>query len=132
MRQSCPDRPRALCRPADLPNTDLTDAFVPSPLTVTSDDNGRTVELHSGQQFVLTLGNIYQWTVRIEDETVVAPAPDVPIILTAVGAFEAHRPGRTVLTASGELFCGLADPPCLGIDPTTPRDRFFRVTIEVR
>lgn len=129
-RQYCPGQSRSLCRPADLPDSDLSGAFESRPRyrTITQADDGRTIELRPGEQFLLSLGNATDWRVTIDDPTVVSPVREAAIPLTATGVYEARRPGRTGLTAIGEPPCRNATPPCLSAAPS----RRFRIELIVR
>lgn len=71
----------------------------PAPATVTLADNGRTMTLPVGGQFLLALG-AGDWTVHLSDPAVVARVPNVTAIRGAQGIFVAKRPGRTTLSAS--------------------------------
>ncbi len=79
---------------------------------VTLDDNGQTIQLHVGERFLLKLGSNYNWIVSIADPTIVSRVPNVLVVQGAQGLYEAKRPGRTTLTAVGDLPCRQAQPPC--------------------
>jgi hypothetical protein len=83
-----------------------------APRTVTLADAGRTVELRVGERFLLDLGEGYDWTVEIADETIVSHVPDPAAPTGTQGQFQANRTGQTELTAVGEPGCRKVTPPC--------------------
>jgi hypothetical protein len=92
--------------PTDTP-TATPEGFV----IVSRTDNGRTISLTVGQRFILDLGLPgYDWTVVIEDPSLVSRIADRP---GTQGVYEARRTGRTLLTASGDPPCRKATPPCM-------------------
>jgi hypothetical protein len=95
-------------------------------LTVTLADDGKTLPLRPGQRFLLKLGEGYTWHVAIADPAIVSRVMGVIVIRGAQGLFEAHQPGATELTASGEPQCRQSQPPC-----ALP-SRLFRLQITVQ
>jgi hypothetical protein len=83
----------------------------PAP-AVTLDDNGKTISLQVGQQFLLDLGEEYTWTVTVADPAIVSRVVNVTVIRGAQGLYEAHQAGSTTLTAVGDPVCRQAQPPC--------------------
>ena len=86
-----------------VPPTNVTPAppkHLVSPTEITLADNRTTVQLSSGQRFLLSLDGGYDWTVKVADETVVRRIGD-----QAQGIYEASRPGQTTLVASGDPRC---------------------------
>lgn len=98
--------PRALASPAPA---------APA-LTVTQADDGQTVALRVGDRFLLDLGDAFNWTPAVADQSIVRLVPGVLVIRGAQGVYEALRPGETDLTAVGTLNCPPGQPcPALAI-----------------
>jgi hypothetical protein len=89
-------------------------------------DEGKTLQFTVGEAFLLFLDQGMTWTVR----------ESTPGILTGVltsyrpkdsqGYYQATNPGQTTLSATGDLSCRQAKPPCM-----VP-SRIFQVTIVVK
>ena len=81
---------------------------------VVFEDNARTVTLKTGQRFLLHLKNEpYQWIATVKEPRVIRLAGTSSNIRGSLGIYEALRPGRTSLTAEGELPCHKTNPPCM-------------------
>ena len=81
---------------------------------VAFEDNARTISLKTGQKFLLHLKNEpYEWKVNVEEPRVIRLAGTSSSIRGSQGIYEALRPGRTSLTAEGELPCHKVNPPCM-------------------
>lgn len=80
--------------------------------TVTLADDGQTITLQPGQRFLLDLGADYNWTVTVDDPAIVSRVVNVLTIRGSQGLYEAHQPGRTTLSATGDPICRQAQPPC--------------------
>ena len=81
---------------------------------ITLDDGDQTIPLKTGERFLLHLKNEpYSWTATVDDVRVIRRMGDSPRIPGSQGLFEALRPGRTGLIASGELPCHKVTPPCM-------------------
>jgi hypothetical protein len=93
--------------------------------TITQADNGTTINLAARRQVFLALNSSYDWSIMVEDETVLAPMVGVALPSGVQGVYMAGQPGQTTLTAIGEPQCRKAQPPC---DAPTVR---FRVQIAV-
>jgi hypothetical protein len=93
---------------------------------VTLADDGQTIRLRVGERFLLNLGEGYDWTVDVDDQSIVSRVVNVLTVRGSQGLFEAHRPGSTTLRALGDLPCRQAKPPCMV--PT----RVFRLQIVVQ
>ncbi len=74
-------------------------------LVVTAADNGATVHLAIGQQFLLDLGSAVDWAVTVTDQRVVGRVIGVFVIRGAQGIYVARTAGTTLLSAIGS-------PPC--------------------
>jgi hypothetical protein len=79
---------------------------------VTLTDSGRPVMMHVGDRFLLNLGEGYDWSVEAADPAVVSRVISVLTVEGSQGLFEAHKTGRTTLTAAGDPPCRKANPPC--------------------
>jgi hypothetical protein len=116
--------------PGPTPGTPAATATVPSPgqptasaLVVTIADNGTSLHLAIGQEFLLNLGSAADWAVTVADQRIVQRIGDVLVVRGAQGIYEARTAGTTSLSAVGS-------PPC----PTDvcPLYRLgFRITITV-
>jgi hypothetical protein len=116
--------------PGPTPGTPATTATVPSPgqptaspLVVTAADNGTSLHLAIGQEFLLNLGSAADWVVTVADQRIVQRIGGVLVVRGAQGMYEARTAGTTSLSAVGS-------PPC----PTDvcPLYRLgFRITITV-
>ena len=93
--------------------------------TVTLADSGKAIVLTTGESFTLSLGSGYDWQIQIADPSVVSRDPNAAPPADSQGIFVARKPGQTTLTATGNLPCATATPPCLA--PT----RGFHVQIVV-
>jgi hypothetical protein len=93
--------------------------------TLTNADNGMMVNLPTGTQVILALDGDHDWTVTVEDQTVLTPVPGAAAPSGAQGIYTASKPGQTTLIAVGEPSCRKAQPPCDA--PTV----LFRVGIAV-
>jgi hypothetical protein len=71
-----------------------------------------TITLHVGERFLLQLGEEYEWTVEIDDPTVVSRVTGVTTIKGSQGLFEARRRGSAMVLAAGEPPCYHEQPPC--------------------
>jgi hypothetical protein len=101
-------------------------SVTPSPNGVTLADNGVTITVGVGQRFLLNLGEGYDWTVTIADQSVLSRVIGVLTIRGSQGLYEAHKPGQTVLSAAGEPTCRAENPPC-GMP-----SRLFSLNVAVR
>ncbi len=81
------------------------DATPPAPKTVTYDDNGKTITLRVGEQFLLKLGDSYTWTITVDDPSVVSRVINIAVVRGAQGVYEAKKTGATTLTANGLIVC---------------------------
>jgi len=118
-------------RPTGAPSPMVTNtrSGTPSPSgstrTVTLADDGHTITMHVGERFLLSLGDGYDWRVTPADPTVISRVVNVLTIRGSQGLYEAHKPGQTELTATGDPTCRQARPPCAA------PSRVFRVQVVV-
>ena len=119
-----------------VPETSITSTLEPTNMpsdnqsaTATSivfEDNGKTFHYHVGDSFLLNLGSdVYDWTVTVDNQDVVALKVGVMVIKGAQGLFDALSPGNATLTAVGDPLCRKSTPRC-GM-PTI----LFKVTLVV-
>lgn len=94
-------------------------------LTVTLADQGRTIQMHVGQRFLLKLGEEYEWTVTVTDPSVLSRVMNIAVVRGAQGVYQAVKTGQASLVASGDPRCRQLQPPC-----ELP-SRFFQVQIVV-
>jgi hypothetical protein len=97
----------------------------PSGRIITLDDNGKTITLQVNENFLLQLGEGYDWNITVDDQAVLSRKVNVLVIRGAQGIYEAHKPGRTTLSAIGDPPCRRATPPCAA------PSRLFRLYIVV-
>ena len=94
-------------------------------LTVTLDDMGKTIHLKVGDNFLLELGDQYQWDVSISDQSVLDRVKGILVVKGAQGVYEALQPGTVTLEASGDPACRQSQPPCM------MPSRLFELTVVV-
>jgi len=80
--------------------------------TVTLADDGQTITLRVGDSFLLELGEDYNWTPTVDDQTIVSRAKNIAVVRGAQGVYDALKTGKTTLTAAGDPVCRQATPPC--------------------
>ncbi len=95
-------------------------------LTITPDNNGRTVLMKAGQSFVLELGDIYNWTIAIDNQNIISREVNIMPLRGSQGVFDAHQAGTTTLQASGDPLCRQSQPACMS--PSV----IFTITITVK
>ncbi|TRZ79541.1 MAG: hypothetical protein D4R90_03760 [Nitrosopumilales archaeon] len=77
---------------------------------ITLQQNNQEITLSKGQRFLLNLGSNYDWSLNVDNNTVISRVPNITVTQGAQGLFEAHYEGKTILGATG-------DPPCLKATP---------------
>lgn len=112
------------------PNGGASDGEV-NTLRLTMADNGKTVTIKVGDEILLYLeGNVDQperlWSVQISDQNVLSRVMGIMVIKGAQGLFKAHQASTTTLSATGDLPCRTAQPPCMA--PSIA----FQVTVVVQ
>jgi len=80
--------------------------------TVTLEDDGKTIVLKAGEEFLLKLGENFEWDIQIDDQSVVSRVPYIMVVRGAQGVYESHQEGHAVLTGVGNPLCLYSDPPC--------------------
>jgi len=66
---------------------------------VTLDNDGQTIALKTGESCLLKLGEEYDWTVTIADQSVLSRVKNLMVVRGAQGLYEANKTGSTALTA---------------------------------
>jgi hypothetical protein len=84
-----------------------------SPQAITLQDNEEKILLQTGDRFLLNLGENYDWTVQVEDPSVVERVIGITVVRGAQGVYEAKSSGQTRLSATGDLPCRKTKPPCM-------------------
>ena len=79
---------------------------------VTLEDDGKTITLKKGESFLLKLGENFNWSIDIDNQTVVSRVMNIAVIRGAQGVYEAHNSGQATFTGVGDPLCLTADPPC--------------------
>jgi hypothetical protein len=97
----------------------------PDGRTVTLADDGTTIDLAIGDRFLLNLGRDFNWTVSVDDQSVLSRVPNIAVIQGAQGIYLARAPGHATLSATGDPPCRKATPPC------GAPSRLFRVHMTV-
>jgi carboxyl-terminal processing protease len=94
--------------------------------TITLSDDGATVDLRVGDRFLLKLGEEYDWTVSISDDSVLSRLINVTVVRAAQGIYETHRAGTATVSATGDPACRKTQPPCAA------PSRLFQIQIAVK
>lgn len=98
--------------------TQVTETPVPggNPLPeggITLADKGKTFKLKAGDSFLLNLGtDKYNWTVTVDNESVLHLKMGVMVIKGAQGIYDALAPGTVTLSATGDPLCLKSKPAC--------------------
>ena len=79
---------------------------------ITLEDDGKTITLKKGESFLLKLGENFNWSIDIDNQTVVSRVMNIAVIRGAQGVYEAHNSGQATFTGVGDPLCLTADPPC--------------------
>lgn len=98
--------------PISTPTVNLDPLYYFGGMMVTLDDVGKTVSLKEGQDFYLSLGEHYQWTVEIEPTELASQNMNITPEPGDQGLYIARETGRGVLRATGAPDCRQANPPC--------------------
>ena len=81
-------------------------------LTITLSDQGKTINLEVGQQFLVNLGGGYGWQVAFDELRNLVAVPTLLPILGAQGIFQPVARGTTSFKAKGQPLCDKDKPPC--------------------
>lgn len=79
---------------------------------VTLADDGQTLRLAVDAHFLLALGWDYDWRVEVTDPSVVRRVINISVVRGAQGVYEARKPGKSDLVATGIPGCRSSTPPC--------------------
>jgi hypothetical protein len=81
-------------------------------LTLTFADNGKTIRVSKGDQFLLALGGNFNWSLDLIDQSKIVAVPTLIAIPGSQGVFEAVSTGKVTITAFGAPNCQKCiDPP---------------------
>ncbi|MGO9178968.1 MAG: hypothetical protein ACLQHS_06815 [Candidatus Limnocylindrales bacterium] len=72
---------------------------------MTLTDNGTTLHLAVGQQFLLDLGSSLEWAVKVADPGIVARVSGALLTKGAQGLYVARKAGTIVVNAIGSPHC---------------------------
>lgn len=76
-------------------------------ITITQDDNGKTIGTKVGDKVLVSLSDSLNWTVSLSNNTVLQAAPDgVFYIHPTQGRYRAVAPGTVDVIAQGRVKCG--------------------------
>ncbi len=95
--------------------TDVVSAKQVEPATMTSitqADDGKQVQVKTGENILLDLSPDYTWTVHIDNQRVLIQVPGVAIAGASQGLFEAVNPGTATLSATGKKICPTGQTQC--------------------
>ncbi|MDE1770487.1 MAG: hypothetical protein KGI28_08060 [Thaumarchaeota archaeon] len=84
----------------------------PSQKVITLADNGKSLTLQKGDSFLLKLGEMYNWNVTIDNQTVVSRVVNIMVVRGAQGVYDAHNAGQATLAATGDPSCRSSVPAC--------------------
>ena len=79
---------------------------------VTLAQNNQEIYLKNGENFLLKLGNNYDWNIDISNQNVVSRVVNIMVINGAQGIYKAHNLGTATLTAQGNPLCLNSIPKC--------------------
>jgi hypothetical protein len=107
-----------------LPSDPAPTRIMAHPDIVTKEDSHSLVTMQVGERFALKLGEAPpEWAVTVADQTVIQRVTNILTARGVQGIYEAKRPGKTVLSATGAYPC---HPSCKIAIP------YFEVTILVQ
>ena len=115
------------------PQNPTTTATAPAgdTLSVTDEDNGKTFTLRKGQHLVVTLDDGSSiWSDPDSDNGVVLTRTAVsanPSATHVTASFDAKAAGQAHVSASKDLPCRNAQPPCMAMAPT----QLWQITVNV-
>lgn len=102
--------PTAPIIPSSTPDSDP--AYYFGGLEITLDNAGQTIPLKKGQNFLLSLGETYQWQVAVQPAEILSRNMKITPGSGEQGLYIARAQGKATLSAVGVPMCRLAQPPC--------------------
>ena len=84
-----------------------------SPTKIDLSNNRGELLLHPGDRFLIDLGEGYDWTIQVENISIVDRVKGITVVRGAQGVYEAISSGATRLLASGDPTCRNAKPACM-------------------
>lgn len=94
------------------PTANLDPDYYFGGMMVTMDDVGKTVTMKVAQDFYLSLGEHYTWTIEIDPPGLVSQNVKITPEPGDQGIYIARESGLGVLRATGAPICRTASPPC--------------------
>lgn len=94
------------------PPASSSTAQIPSQITVTLADDGKSIFIEPNHRFLLDLGAEYDWQITIDNSAVLAHVPNTENTLNQ-GLYQAGQVGQAHLSAVGNPKCYNAHPRCL-------------------
>ncbi len=106
--------PAVTSQPGGPESTPLSPTLAPpgTEITITRQNAGQTLSMHVGDSFVLSLGEGFDWTVTVSDQSVLSRVVNITPLRGSQGVYEAHKTGTTTLTATGDPLCRQSKPAC--------------------
>jgi predicted secreted protein len=81
---------------------------------ITLEDAKQSIRLSVGERFLIALEKeSYEWTLILQNETVIREVKDSPRPPKSQGIFQAEQKGTAMISATGELPCHKLKPACL-------------------
>jgi hypothetical protein len=102
--------PTATTAPAKSTATPASEPAT-GPRTVTLADAGTSIDLKVGDSFLLALGETWDWNVAVNDPSIVSRQVNILVVRGAQGVYNAHKPGQTILRATGDPLCRQSNSP---------------------
>jgi hypothetical protein len=79
---------------------------------ITLDSAGKTIELKTGDQLTVKLGEDYVWEIDVTPDLIVGKVDDATLGKGEQGVFQAKMVGKAVIQATGKPACAKDSPPC--------------------
>ncbi len=92
------------------PNPDPEDYF--GGMVISLDEVGQAIPLRLTQNFLLSLGSEYAWSVEIDPPQIVSRNMKITPLPGEQGVYIARQRGKAILRATGEPACRQSQPPC--------------------
>jgi len=96
----------------ETPTASPNDSSNTGQKTVTRDDNGKTISMVVGENFLLKLGAEYTWEITVSDQNVLSRAKNIAVIEGAQGVYNALQAGTVTVSAAGDPLCRKSKPAC--------------------
>jgi hypothetical protein len=113
-------------RPASLHRTRGSLYDLPEVVKSKGTKEGGFVRIRDYRFWIVSGTEVFDWTVDIDDQTVLSRVKNVMVIRGAQGIYEANSPGQAMLTAVGSPFYRNSVPACM--EPSM----LFKITVIVQ